>query len=174
MSRRIFTATLVLTTLAAAGTTQAELFKKISRDFRRNNCWPAPFVYTDRAAVRAPFGMMIANGWRIQNTLSDQHFDLDSGVLNEAGELKVRDIVTEAPAEFRVVFVLRSTDPLTTAERLKSTEEAVQRFALPGETPQVAETSTRPRGASADYIDATGRKFRESTPEPRLPGKTGD
>ena len=50
---------------------------------------------------------MINNGWRVQNTLGDDHFDADTGLLNEAGELKVREILAASPPEHRTVFVLQ-------------------------------------------------------------------
>jgi hypothetical protein len=68
------------------------------RDFHRNNCWPDPFVVPDRVAVRAPINVMVAQGWKIQNTLGDHHFEGDTAKLTEAGELKVRAVIAQSPA----------------------------------------------------------------------------
>ncbi|MGH7139833.1 MAG: hypothetical protein ACREHD_29185, partial [Pirellulales bacterium] len=92
------------------GGLRAEWFHSWRRGADRNRCWPAPFLEPDRMAARAPFAVMINNGWRTQNTLGDDHFDTDTGLLNEAGELKVREILAYSPPEHRTVFVLQARD----------------------------------------------------------------
>lgn len=168
-----FAAALSLALLLVPGSVQAEWFKKAHRDYRRNIDWPQPFVVPDRVAARAPFGMMINNGWRTQNTLSDEHFDQDTGALNEAGELKVRDILTYAPAEHRTVYVLQARNPQLTEIRNRSVKRFASRLAAPGEWPQVAGTRVRPRGWSADYINTIGTRYNATTPDPRLPPSQG-
>ena len=173
--QRYHVALAALLSLAVVGQTAqaANLFKTFTRDFRRNNCWPEPFTQPDRIAVRAPLALMVHNGWRLQNTLSDHHFNEETAQLNEAGELKVQEVLTEAPAQFRTLFVLRDVDPEVTANRLKSVEESAGRLAMEGDSPSVIPVGTKPRGWSADDIDATGRKYRASMPEPRLPERGG-
>ncbi len=139
------------------------------RDFRRNNCWPDPFVVPDRVAVRAPFAVMVAQGWRIQNTLGEHHFEGDTAKLTEAGELKVRAILAQSPPEFRTVFVLRADDPKLTAERIDSTQQFVAKLSQDGAAPQVLETTEKPRGTPAYYIDEVTRRYQSTTPNPRLP-----
>lgn len=164
---------LALTVALPATTAQAELFKRMHRDYRRNNCWPQPFIVPDRIAARAPFGMMINNGWRAQNTLTDDHFDSETGLLNEAGELKVRDVLTMAPIEHRTVYVLRATKSDLTEIRNRSVQDFVARISDVGDDLQVADTRLRPRGSSADYINTVNTRFNASTPEPRLPSASG-
>ncbi|HEX4150543.1 MAG TPA: hypothetical protein VHY20_16210 [Pirellulales bacterium] len=136
---------------------------------QRNNAWPEAFVPTDRAAARAPFAGCVMAGWRVQNTLSDYHFETDTGALKESGLIKVRRIVTESPPDFRAIFVLRADSAQLTAARLASTQEAAAHYALPGNLPQVGETFVAPRGSPAYYVVDIDRSFQESTPEPRLP-----
>ena len=152
-----------------AATAKAEWFKKAHRASRRHIDWPHPFVVPDRIAARAPFGVMINNGWRTQNTLSDEHFDEETGVLNEAGELKVRDILTYSPVEHRTVYVLQARNPQLTDIRNRSVRRFAGRLATPSDGPQVSSTKVRPRGWSADYINTIGTRYNATTPDPRLP-----
>ena len=147
-------------------------FHNLRRDAQRNRCWPAPFLQPDRASVRAPFAVMINNGWRTQNTLGDDHFDTDTGMLNEAGELKVRDILTYSPPEHRTVFVLQAQNEEVSAARNRSVSELVSKLQPYGQGPLVAGTNLRPRSASADYINTIGTRFNETTPAPRLPSSS--
>jgi hypothetical protein len=163
-----------LAVLLSAGATRGEGWLKngwhnFCAATQRNNAWPEAFVPMDRAATRAPFVGCVVAGWRVQNTLSDYHFEEGAGVLKESGMIKVMRIVTEAPPDFRTVFVVRANTAQLTAARIASVQEAAARYALPGDHPQVGETFVAPRGAPAYYIVDVDRSFRESTPEPRLP-----
>lgn len=151
------------------GVSSAEWFHRLRQDARRNRCWPAPFLEPDRMSVRAPFAIMINNGWRTQNTLGDDHFDADTGRLNEAGELKVRDILATSPPEHRTVFVLQARDQEETEARNRSVEALIARLHPFAEGPRVSATSIRPRTASAEYINTIGARFNATTPDPRLP-----
>ena len=147
---------------------RAEWFPKIRRDFRRNNCWPQPFIIPDRMAVRAPFEVMINNGWQVQNTLSDEHFDSETGELIGAGEMKVRGILIENPAGRRQVYILRGKNPEDTANRQRSVEQYAAKILHPGEIPQISESNIRPRGWSAEAINNIGARYNASAPDPRL------
>jgi uncharacterized membrane protein YgcG len=155
------------------GMSDAQWFQKARREAERNRCWPAPFLAPDRMAVRAPFAVMINNGWRAQNTLGDDHFDTDTGTLNEAGELKVRDILTYSPPEHRTVFVLQAQNEDVSAARNHSVSELVAKLQPYGQGPLVAGTNLRPRTAPADYISTIGTRFSATTPDPRLPASAG-
>ena len=87
-------------------------FRNMGRDFKRNNCWYDTFVAEDRAVQRAPFCVMVSNGWRLQNTLDDYYFQQDSSVLTEAGQIKVQQIVLYSSPAYRAIFVHRTTDAL--------------------------------------------------------------
>lgn len=146
-----------------------EWFHRLRQDARRNRCWPAPFLEPDRVAVRSPFAIMINNGWRTQNTLGDDHFDADTGLLNEAGELKVREILAISPPEHRTVFVLQARDAEETAARNHSVRGLVTRLHPFSAGPLVSVTSNRPSTASAEYVNTIGTRFNQTTPDPRLP-----
>ena len=110
-----------------------------------------------------------ANGWRIQNTLSDHHFEDDSAQLTEAGRLKVAAIINETPLAYRAVFILRDADPDITAGRIASVQEAVS--VVLGDRPPVPifETYDKPRGTPAFYVDEVTRRYQATIPDPRLP-----
>lgn len=149
-----------------------QILESMARDTKRNNCWPQPFVCPDRQAVRAPFVVMVNNGWRRQNILGDYHFESETGELTEAGKLKVRWILTQAPQQHRVVFVSRAQSPAETSARIDSVEQLAVQFTPPGQEPAVMETHLTAAGWPADQIDKLNREFFEKTSiSPRLPEK---
>jgi hypothetical protein len=93
----------------------------IKSGYHRNKNWPYPYNCPDRVAVREPFEMMTRNGWRRQNLLGPHFFNPHTNQLTVAGELQVRWIMTQAPPQFRQVFIERSIDPSITAERIAAT-----------------------------------------------------
>lgn len=147
-------------------------FGSIARDYKRRQCWPEPFTVPDRVAARAPLVTMVSNGWRRQNMLGELHFEPATGQLTEAGRLKVRWIVTEAPQPHRIVYVHTADSNEETAARIAAVKQLVVRYAPPGEMLPVLPTSISDEGWPADQVDLIGRKFQASTPPPRLPAKT--
>ena len=141
----------------------------IVRDTKRRHCWPRPFLCSDRHDVRAPLALMVHNGWRSQNTLTDHHFVEGSGGLSAAGRHKLRWIVTEAPPHHRMVYVHRTDDQELTAERVGQAQQFVVEHARGAQLPSVFETDKRPHGWPAARADLVGRKFEASQPSPRLP-----
>src|SRR4051812_27341275 len=103
MLRKFLAASVVALVSTAAGQAHAQYndgpFHSVMRDFRRNNAWPCPFSPPDRCAARAPFAVMTENGWKTQNTLSEYHFDAETGKINEAGVQKIRSILLDAPIQ---------------------------------------------------------------------------
>jgi hypothetical protein len=163
----------LLAVLALAAPVHAECLEEIvecfKRDFQRVNCWPEPFVRADRVATRVPFAMMVACGWQQQNLLSSFHFEENGIDLNEAGQLKVRSILAETPPHHRTIYVERADTEARTAARLVSVGELAGRFAVNDEVPNVVVSNGTHAGWPAEQVDAIGRKFQASTPEPRLP-----
>jgi len=152
----------------------ADVIHSIAVDTKRNNCWPKPFVCPDREAVREPFFAMVAKGWQRQNTLGDYHFEGETGKLTEAGELKVRWIVEQAPRHHRTIFVRRADSPEETAARIDLVQQAAIQWVPEGELPPVLETNLDAGSWPADRVDTIDRKFRDTTPDPRLPELTTD
>lgn len=138
-------------------------------DATRNNVWPQPFQTTDRHLARAPFVIMENNGWRLQNTIGDALFDSETHILNRAGELKVRWILTQAPEHRRSVFVLRTDDEAQTQSRLESVQVYVSRLFPQGALPCIELTDRDVDGIPAQYLDDVDTAYRKSLPQPRLP-----
>ncbi|HZZ73553.1 MAG TPA: hypothetical protein VFE24_14970 [Pirellulales bacterium] len=178
MRRTILLAASLAVAIGAAGVAQAEnlwteFWGSVGRDYHRNNAWPEPFVYQDRETVAAPFGLMISKGWERQNLLSDHHFEDGALALNQAGQLKIRWILTQAPQQQRVIFVQRGVSPAQTQARLELVQQAATGILPNNETPTIAVSNMDATGWSAETIDAVGRKFQASTPDPRLPKSAG-
>ena len=148
-----------------------EAFNSIARDVKRRQCWPDPFEGPDRATVRAPFAIQVANGWRRQNMLGEFHFEAGTGQLTEAGRLKVRWILTAGPEQHRLIYVHTADKDEETEARIA----AVQQLALqitPNNLPPITPTSISDDGWPASEVDLIGRKFQSSMPAPRLPAAT--
>jgi len=172
MLRTLLAVLAVIVTLAAANPAQAAwggFWQRVRLDFQRVNCWPEPFIHADWADVRAFTNAMVANGWRAQNTLGTHYFDPDTQLLNQAGQLKLRWILTQAPPERRTVFVLRATTPDANAARMKTVQEHVAAIVPEEMSPPVVQTDVEPRGRSGAYIFAVDSMIRSSIPAPRLP-----
>ncbi len=141
----------------------------VKTDFKRNNCWPEPFEGPDRATVRAPFYVMVHNGWQLQNTISNYHFDEATGELTVAGQNKVFWIVNHAPKYHRTVYVQMSRDPVVTAQRLQTVLAIAQSYSAPGSLAQVQPTIDEPPSWNADQVGFVNAAFEASAPPPRLP-----
>ena len=153
-----------------------EFWGGVHDGWHRNNAWPEPFIYQDRETVAAPFGAMINKGWERQNLLSEYHFEdgAHALVLNQAGQLKVRWILTQAPQSQRIIYVQRGTSPAQTQARMLLVQQAAVAVVGPGESPSIAVSNMDASGWSAENVDAIYRKAALSRPDPRLPKPQGD
>jgi len=180
MVRRVTACLIVLVSLSYAAPVKAQcsrtqlFWDSVVRDWKRNNCWPDPFLRPDRHAVRAPFVLMVNNGWRRQNMVADHHFEEGTTSLNEAGELKIRWIMTEAPRHHRTIYVRRAKTPEETSARIEVVRQIAAQFAEANQTPVVLETTLDASGWPADRVDMIDRRWLESTPDPRLPSGQTD
>jgi hypothetical protein len=137
--------------------------------YRHNRDWPEQYLDQDRAAVRAPFAAMVANGWRSQNTISNYHFDDTSGELNDTGKLKVRAILTNAAPQYRSLYVLRADSPEMTGARVRAVQDysnALMQGEIP---PPVMVTNIEPSGISGEQIERTIRGRNDNPIPPILP-----
>jgi hypothetical protein len=116
---------------------------------------------------------MVQNGWRTYNTLGEHHFRPDEARLNEAGINRLRAILSEAPPEYRAVFVAGGADPQLTAERVAAVQDLVQAMVLEGDVPPVMANYAPVRRWPAEYINHIGTRFTATTPDPRIPATEG-
>ncbi|MBN2292898.1 MAG: hypothetical protein JXM70_10765 [Pirellulales bacterium] len=141
----------------------------ISKDFKRNNCWPRPFIWADRQAVREPFVIMVRKGWQRENTLGEYHFDPVTGKLNEAGRRRVHWIVNQGIPERHAIFVHKAMHPEMTLARVDSVQQWAAQIVPKGELPPVLETNLPAPGRPAEEVDRIRVDYLKSMPAPRLP-----
>lgn len=178
--RRLLFACFVLTLMVMATSAQAgngtsswdQFWHRVHVDWHRNNAWPEPFQSADRAATREPFCLMADNGWKMQNTIGTFLFDPSTHELNQAGELLVKWIVTQAPVHRRAVFVLKADTAEHTKVRVDSVTAAVNKYTQ-GHGAPICLTDTEPTGWSGSYVDAMTQQFQATIPAPRLPDASG-
>ncbi|MEA1950572.1 MAG: hypothetical protein U9N87_04260 [Planctomycetota bacterium] len=144
-------------------------YHSISKDFKRNNCWPRPFVWNDRQAVRAPFAIMVNKGWQRENTLGEYHFEQATGKLNEPGRRRVHWIINQHNVSRRSVFVHRAMQPEMTLARVDSVQQWVAQLSPHGELPPVIETNLPAPSRPAEEVDRIRIDYLKSMPSPRLP-----
>jgi hypothetical protein len=160
----------VLFVLGLSGTVLAgDFIPSLVRDYKRRNCWPEPFLTSDIAAVRAPFATMVSNGWRRQNMLGDNYFDSANGNLNEAGTLKLRWILTESPAQHRIVYVHVAGTEEETSLRIASIQKEMNRIAPQGTIVPILPTTIPDEGWDASRVEQITRAYQKSMPTPQLP-----
>ncbi len=138
-------------------------------NWHRSNVWPQPWVQADRLATCHIFDLMAQNGWCQQSTLTAFHFDPASQQLTEAGRMKVRQILTQHPENFRTVFVVMGKDEKETVTRLDSVQQSASLMIADGTLPDIRRVAVPPRGWPADEVNAIGRRFQDTIPAPRLP-----
>ena len=178
MARRLAVVVFVMTLFTAVPRAQAQFTwfhtacHSVATDFKRNNCWPEPFVCPDRAAVRSPFNVMVHNGWELQNTISQHHFDETTGELTVAGKNKIYWILNHGPEQHRVVYVQQSREPTVTTQRMQIVQAIAQTYAAPGAIARVEPTIHEPPGWTAERVGFVSQAFQESAPAPRLPAAT--
>ncbi len=179
MKRCVCVLTLAVVLGASVGQTcRAEgwwsrFWRSVATDFRRNNCWPEPFVYPNRAAVRVPFQIMVARGWQRHNTLGREYFDPETQQLTHAGKLKVQWIMTQAPVDRRVVYVNPAPTAQATQARLAAVRQLVSAYVARNQVDEHLALTRMPEAKwpGAD-ITAIGQRFRGAQPAPVLPQET--
>ncbi len=136
-------------------------------DYARNNCWPQPFRGADANSVVAPFEVMRNNGWRENNTLGTALFS-QQNELSEAGQLKIEWILTQAPQNYRVLYVKTGRTSEETARRVEIVQIAVSQMITSGPLPPIMITETEPSISSGSYQTLLHRAIVKTTPVPRL------
>ena len=140
-----------------------QFWHRVQADFYRNNSWPEPFLTADKMAVRTPYCIQTDNGWKMQNTIGTYLFDNDTQQLNQAGDLLVKWIITQAPINRRAVFVLKGDTAEATNARVQSVQAAVAKY---GCVCPVLLTDCEPAGWSAAYIDTISQQLQRHHSEP--------
>jgi hypothetical protein len=164
--------TLGFATQASAECWVSSFFKSIVRDTKDRQIWPDQYRPLDKAAQRAPYPVMIENGWRRQNLLVDAHFDQNTKQLTEAGQIKVLWILNSAPQPHRSIYVHVARNSEDTSTRIASVQQYVSKIS-PNDLPPILTTTISEEGWSAQQIDQIGRKYLDAMPAPKLPAASG-
>ncbi len=141
----------------------------VARDFKRRNCWPEPFIYSERDMYRQTMSIQVSAGWERQNLLSEFHFMPGGNELTEAGRIQAQWIINEVPDAHRQIYVHRGATPQETAIRMQT----VQRFVAQspyGVNVPVLESTRTDDGWPAERIDLLSRKAAAAMPDPKLMG----
>jgi hypothetical protein len=138
-------------------------------DYHRNNAWPQPFTEDSMRQTVAPFEIMKQNGWRLHNTIGNELFRDGDGALLAAGHERVYWIASQAPADRRVVYVLRGRTSSETEARLASVRDTLSRVQSNGPAPQLMITEIEPNTASGAWATQINRSWMEAIPAPKLP-----
>lgn len=174
---RIFALTMSLivsSILASAASAQeacppdASFSQRFHYDYYRNKMWPLPFRAMDTRAVLSHFEVQRNNGWKLNNTIGTAMFNTETQRLTGAGKEHLRWIVTRAPQDRRVVFVLQGNDQAATAARVESTQLAISELVPVGPLPPLYLTDRDAPGSSGAYQTAIYRALQTSVPAPRL------
>jgi hypothetical protein len=160
---------LLVPSSASAGNWVATQWNGFCAQYRVNRDWPEQYLDHDRAAARAPFAAMVANGWRSQNTISNYHFDDATGDLNDTGKLKVQSILWATPPQYRSLYVLQAGSPEMTGYRVRSVQQYSQAIMQNEVPPPVMTTNREPFGASGETVDGVIKTAGENRPLPILP-----
>ncbi len=142
-------------------------------DYYRNARWPMPFRAVDTSAILSYFDVQRNNGWKLHNTLGTAMFDPTTQLLTDSGRAHVRWIVTSAPQDRRVLFVLQASTQQETAQRIEATQLAVSELVPIGPLPKIYLTETDSPGSPGVYQTAIVRAMTNSVPAPRLPTSGG-
>ncbi len=137
--------------------------------YRANVQWPKQFIPPARRTVYQTYATMANNGWRRQNLLGDYHFDPATNELTDAGKLKVRWILSQAPINRRNIFVQRSSDQSQTALRVSSVHRLAAKMSPAVGPVDVNDTHLVAEGHSAKAVDSVFVGFSENRPAPVLP-----
>lgn len=156
---------LIATTTVNAGWN--EFWGKCCLDYHRNNAWPEPFMSADRQIVRQHWELTEQAGWRLQNTLGNEMFDISTHELNSAGQKKIDWIMIYAPMQRRQVFVLRADNGQHTAQRLASIQQYLA--GMNCDVPPVFEVDRVPPGIPGQYLQQMDQLYWSTQPAPRLP-----
>lgn len=149
-----------------------EFLSSVVRDTKRRNCWPEPFIYTDRDLTRQVNAIQEDKGWERQNLLSDFHFVAGGTELTEAGRMRVQWIISEASEAHRQVFVHRANTPQETVVRMQTVQRAVAQSSYGANVP-VLESTRTDDGWPADRVyDLATRAAGAAVPPKLLGGGT--
>ena len=175
MSRHIILGLTIVAATVISGTASAQqacpeemsCAQAFHYDYYRNKMWPMPFRAMDANSVLSYFDVQRSNGWKLHNTLGASMFN-PNGQLTDSGRAHTKWILTNAPQNRRVVFVLQGESQEETVARVEATQLAISELVPVGPLPQIYLTDRDAPGSSGVYQTAISRAMATSIPSPRL------
>ncbi len=137
-------------------------------DYQRNSAWPQPFLKQDQITTRAMVGPMVKKGWQMQNTLSAEHFDTETGNLNPAGVAKLKMILRHSPPAYRTVYLYADYGETMSEQRQMALQNQLAQWIPGDQIPQVVRTNVKPKGVSGTYAGSISDGFQNSMPAPTI------
>jgi len=151
----------------------ARAYEQHNLIYQRNQAWPKPFICWDRAAYFNTWNQMYTSGLAGECTLSDAHFDSETGKLNPMGERKIEVIFRNLPETHRGVLIAESRDPNLNNQRLEVARNAVRQWYGEGYASQVALTGRVPEPASGARVYGVNTSYQASLPVPTINNAAG-
>jgi hypothetical protein len=136
--------------------------------YHASHYWPYPYNCWDQQSVYGMIDVSVDNGWVLQTTLYEYHFNEETSELNDAGLTHLRWILENAPQHHRVCWVQTGPNRQISELRLNSVQLAAAEMVGQENVPPVMLRVDSPTGRPAQYIDTQYRSFISSMPEPRI------
>lgn len=138
----------------------------------RNDAWPKPFACMDRQAYHNVWNGFYESGFIAHATLIDDHFDSETGELNQFGQSVVQGLMKNSPGNRREVFIYDGRSELDFETKRRSVVDVVNRW-YGDDSIQVSATTRWPMQGNGLRSEATNRLFAETTPPPVIDVPTG-
>lgn len=156
-----------------AGSHFSRAYEQHNLMYQRNQAWPKPFICWDRAAYYNTWSQMYTAGLAGECTLSDAHFDSETGNLNQMGHQKIEMIFRNLPEPQRGVLVAETRDPNLNNQRLDVARNVVRNWYGEAYASQVALTRNVPQPASGAKVFAVNTRYMSTLPSPTITSSSG-
>jgi len=113
---------------------------------QRNAAWMKPFACADRQAYEAIWTSHYRGGIVQTCTLTDIHFDTETGELNGLGRAMIQGVMKNSPTNERNVYVFTGRSELDYDSKVRSVNSMISDYYGIGAA-QVASTSVYPRSS---------------------------
>jgi hypothetical protein len=127
-----------------------DTWNEFCAEYYRNEYWPRP--YSDLAAQswREPQILQAENARLQMLSIWDYHFEPDTGRLNAMGKQRLQNIVDQADALGRTIYVRRTQNPQQTQLRVVAVREQLDKLSDTQGLFDVVEANASPSGVSGD------------------------
>lgn len=140
----------------------------------RNQAWPKPFDCADRQLYFSLWEPMIDQGWEEQCVLNSNHFDPETGELNQFGVHTVAGIMQNMPTTRKEVFIHREADESANNTRLLAVKNTIDTYYSQTGPARVSFSTKLPVTLSGTKAEAISRLAYENQPTPIIPVSAGE